>query len=120
MIQNVLRDIGGVGIYGVISICLFFAVFGGALLWAFLRNKTFLNAMSSLPLDERDESETSRDPDRPAPCEERGCGQSRATPRAGIRLCRRHGSNERSDPRSVSRTRISSRLRPNQGDLCDE
>ena len=29
MIENVLSRIGGVGVYGVISICLFFAVFVG-------------------------------------------------------------------------------------------
>ena len=52
MIQNVLREIGGVGIYGVISICLFFTVFGGALLWSFQLNKTFLKRMGSLPLQD--------------------------------------------------------------------
>jgi hypothetical protein len=52
MIQNVLRDIGGVGIYGVISICLFFAVFTVALVWAFLHSKGFLNSMSMLPLED--------------------------------------------------------------------
>ena len=50
MIQNVLRDIGGVGIYGVISICLFFAVFTGALIWALTRKRATLNATSLLPL----------------------------------------------------------------------
>ncbi len=44
MIQNVLHDIGGIGIYGVISICLFFAVFGGVLLWA-LRLKKAVSRM---------------------------------------------------------------------------
>jgi hypothetical protein len=34
MIKNVLNDIGGIGLYGVISICLFFAVFTGAILRA--------------------------------------------------------------------------------------
>jgi hypothetical protein len=34
MIKNVLSDIGGVGLYGVISISLFFAVFIGMLIWA--------------------------------------------------------------------------------------
>ena len=56
MIQNVLTEIGGVGIYGVISICLFFLVFGGALIWALLLRKPFLNAMGSMPL--RDDEET--------------------------------------------------------------
>jgi len=50
MIKNVLSDIGGIGLYGVISICLFFVVFSGALVWAFLLRKSFLNSMSELPL----------------------------------------------------------------------
>jgi hypothetical protein len=62
MIQNVLRNIGGVGIYGVISICLFLLVFGGALIWALLLKKPFLNSMSSLPLEEENASRT---PDEP-------------------------------------------------------
>ena len=52
MVQNVLRDIGGVGIYGAISICLFFSVFTGAVLWAFAQRKAVLKAASLLPLDE--------------------------------------------------------------------
>ncbi|MEW6305293.1 MAG: cbb3-type cytochrome c oxidase subunit 3 [Verrucomicrobiota bacterium] len=50
MIKNVLSDIGGVGIYGVISICLFFTVFTGALVWACRLKKSFLDSMSALPL----------------------------------------------------------------------
>jgi hypothetical protein len=52
MIQNVLKEIGGVGIYGIISVCLFFVVFGGALCWAFGLKKPFLKSMSSLPLQD--------------------------------------------------------------------
>ena len=36
---------------GVISICLFFVVFGGALIWAFCLKKSFLNSMGALPLE---------------------------------------------------------------------
>ena len=54
MIQNVLQDIGGIGIYGVISICLFFAVFTGALVWTMLQKKSFLKLMSALPLQDED------------------------------------------------------------------
>jgi len=54
MIQNVLRAIGGIGIYGVISICLFLVVFGGALIWALLLKKSFLKSMSALPLSDED------------------------------------------------------------------
>ena len=52
MIQNVLRDIGGIGLYGVVSVCLFFLVFSGALIRACLLKKTFLKSMSGLPLDD--------------------------------------------------------------------
>jgi hypothetical protein len=51
MIQNVLRSIGGVGIYGIISICLFFAFFIGMLIWAACLKKPYLNSMRQLPLD---------------------------------------------------------------------
>lgn len=52
MIQNVLRDIGGIGLYGVISVCLFFLVFSAAVIRAFLLKKPFLKSMSALPLDD--------------------------------------------------------------------
>jgi uncharacterized membrane protein (DUF2068 family) len=52
MIQNVLREIGGIGLYGVISVCLFFAVFSTAVFRAFLLKKPFLKSMSALPLDD--------------------------------------------------------------------
>jgi hypothetical protein len=52
MIKNILQDIGGIGLYGVISLCLFFAVFSGALLWAALHRAAFCNRMSALPLDD--------------------------------------------------------------------
>jgi hypothetical protein len=51
MIQDVLSRIGGVGMYGVISICLFFAVFVGVLVWTIGLKKSYLNAMRELPLD---------------------------------------------------------------------
>jgi hypothetical protein len=51
MIQNVLSKIGGVGMYGVISICLFFAVFVGVLLWTIGLKKSYINEMRELPLD---------------------------------------------------------------------
>ncbi|HXI50615.1 MAG TPA: hypothetical protein VNH84_03905 [Candidatus Saccharimonadales bacterium] len=52
MIQNVLHDIGAIGSYGVVSVCLFFLVFGVALIRACLMKKAFLNSMSRLPLDD--------------------------------------------------------------------
>ena len=52
MIQNVLRDIGGIGIYGVISISLFFLVFCGMLIRVALLKKSDLDSAQSLPLQE--------------------------------------------------------------------
>ena len=55
MIQNVLQEVGGIGLYGVISICLFISVFGGMLVWASLLKKPFVHRMSALPLEEEPE-----------------------------------------------------------------
>lgn len=52
MIKNVLENIGGVGAFGVISICLFFAFFTGVVLWAISLGKADLKSISSLPLDD--------------------------------------------------------------------
>ncbi len=52
MIQNVLRDMGGVALYGVVSICLFFGVFSVAMIYACLLKKPFLNSMGALPLQD--------------------------------------------------------------------
>jgi hypothetical protein len=52
MIQNVLHDIGGIGLYGVISVCLFFLIFSVALVRALRLKRSFLNAMSALPLED--------------------------------------------------------------------
>ncbi|MBX3731385.1 MAG: hypothetical protein KF791_02185 [Verrucomicrobiae bacterium] len=52
MIRNVLSHVGGIGLYGVLSIGLFFAVFCGALLWALLQRRSLMAAMGRLPLDD--------------------------------------------------------------------
>ena len=57
MIQNVLRSIGGVGVYGVISISIFFAVFTGMLIWAFSIKKPLLAAMGEMPLNDGSETQ---------------------------------------------------------------
>ena len=51
MEEKIICSMNGVGIYGVISICIFFAFFTGMLLWAFTRKKNHLNHMGGLPLD---------------------------------------------------------------------
>lgn len=52
MIENVLRAIGGVGVYDAISICLFMLVFSGVILRALRLKKPFVRAMSALPLED--------------------------------------------------------------------
>ena len=42
MIQNILRHLGGIEHYGIISLCLFGTVFIGVLIWAFIQKKTHL------------------------------------------------------------------------------
>ena len=50
--ENVLHSMGGVSAYGIISICLFFAVFVGVLVWTVCLKKSYLKAMQELPLEE--------------------------------------------------------------------
>lgn len=52
MEKEVLSNLGGVGIYGIISICLFFTFFTGMLIWAACLRKSYLNSMRELPLDD--------------------------------------------------------------------
>jgi adenosylcobinamide amidohydrolase len=54
MIKNFVTEIGGIEIWGLISIALFFTVFLGALIWAACQKPSFLNRMSSLPLSDGD------------------------------------------------------------------
>jgi hypothetical protein len=51
MIQNVLQSIGGIGIYGIISICLFFGAFVGIVIWAACLKKPYVKSMRDLPLE---------------------------------------------------------------------
>lgn len=51
MIRNILQDIGGVGLYGIVSLLLFFLVFGSVLIWALRLKRPYLDEMSHLPLD---------------------------------------------------------------------
>jgi hypothetical protein len=52
MIENVVRSVGGVAMFGMISICLFFAFFTGMAIWASRLKKSYLNSMESLPLED--------------------------------------------------------------------
>ena len=51
MIQNILRHLGGVEQYGVLSLCLFGTLFVGVLIWALLQKQGHLDHMSRAPLE---------------------------------------------------------------------
>jgi hypothetical protein len=51
MIENVVHSVGGIAMFGIFSICLFFAFFIGMAIWASRLKKNYLNSMSDLPLD---------------------------------------------------------------------
>ncbi len=51
MIEHVMHNVGGVEVFGIISICLFFGFFAGVLLWAARLKKSYLKSMCELPLD---------------------------------------------------------------------
>jgi hypothetical protein len=52
MIQNVIRNVGGIAGFGIISICIFFTVFTTAMIWAFAQRKTHCDQMGLLPLND--------------------------------------------------------------------
>ena len=58
MVENVLSKMGGVSMYGIISICLFFAVFIGVLVWMVGLKKSYIKEMGELPLDGTSGSES--------------------------------------------------------------
>jgi hypothetical protein len=51
MIENVMHSLGGVEMFGIISICIFFAFFAGMLIWAACLKQPYLKSMRELPLD---------------------------------------------------------------------
>jgi hypothetical protein len=51
MIENVVRNIGGVGGFGLFSVCLFFLSFTITIFWAMKLKKSYLKTMQGLPLD---------------------------------------------------------------------
>ena len=51
MIQSILKSLGGIQNYGIISMCLFGTVFLGVLLWAFLQKKSHLDYMARVALE---------------------------------------------------------------------
>ena len=65
MEEKVLSAIGGIGMYGVISICIFFAFFTGMLVWAFRLKKSHVQSMCDLPLDDRPMRRPNNDDSQP-------------------------------------------------------
>jgi len=61
MIQNILRHLGGIENYGIISLCLFGTVFIGVLIWAFVQKKTHLDYMARVALDPEVENKPTGD-----------------------------------------------------------
>jgi cytochrome c oxidase cbb3-type subunit 4 len=55
MEENVLSGISGVGIYGVLSICIFVSFFVGMVFWVFWLKKPYLQSMEELPLDPKND-----------------------------------------------------------------
>ncbi len=52
MIENVMHQLGGTSLFGIISICIFFVFFTGMLGWAATLKKSYLKSMRELPLDD--------------------------------------------------------------------
>ena len=52
MIKQFVTEIGGIEVWGIISICLFATVFAGAFIWAFCQKKSHMAKMSAIPLDD--------------------------------------------------------------------
>lgn len=60
MIQNIVRHVSGIEVYGVFSICLFFLCFTGVLLWAWRLKRPYLDTMAALPLDQDQDTENGK------------------------------------------------------------
>ncbi len=52
MYKNVLQAIEGIGIFPIISMLIFLAVFLTAIVWAFKMDKAQLQQMAELPLEQ--------------------------------------------------------------------
>ena len=52
MIENVMHEIVGTNVFGIVSICIFVAFFTGMFFWEARLKKSYLDSMCELPLDE--------------------------------------------------------------------
>ena len=62
MIENVTQSIGGMSMYGILSSCLFIAVFLGVLVWTISLRQPYLKSMRELPLDGESETHSELEP----------------------------------------------------------
>jgi hypothetical protein len=62
MIRDALSNLGGIGLYGIVSVGIFFATFLGILVWASRLKEPWLKTMGQLPLDP-DEPDDHHDPE---------------------------------------------------------
>lgn len=51
--MKLINELGGVAVFGVVSILLFVTVFTGSMIWAACQKKSFLRSMECLPLDDQ-------------------------------------------------------------------
>ena len=51
MEKEILSRVENIGVYGIVSISIFFLFFTGMLIWVFTKKKNYLDKMSGLPLD---------------------------------------------------------------------
>ena len=52
MIRNVLQTIGGIEVYPIISLLMFFGLFATVLIWFFRVDISHVKAMASIPLED--------------------------------------------------------------------
>lgn len=62
MYKNVLQSIDNVAIWPIISLTIFFIFFLILLWWVFTADKTFINKMKNLPLNDRNEDQNQTAP----------------------------------------------------------
>jgi hypothetical protein len=60
MVKNVLTHIGGIGLYGVVSIVLFVGVFTAVLIWLLMVKKPYCQPMQALPLEDENRAAAER------------------------------------------------------------
>jgi hypothetical protein len=65
MVEHFVRNIGGIGLYGMVSLLLFFAVFVGVLVRACRWGRSDLEAAARLPLEDADEGCSSGKEEKP-------------------------------------------------------